>query len=249
VQVTVIGCSGSYPGKDSPASSYLIQADGFNLVLDLGSGSLGALQRQVDLDDVGAICLSHLHPDHCMDLCGYFVARKYHPDGIRPTLPVYGPVGTADRMSRAYGLEPGPGMAEIFDFTTLDSKTQEIGPFRVTAARVSHPIEAYGFRVEYDGRAVAYSGDTGECDALLDLARDVDLFLCEASFLDRPGLPPGVHLTAGQAGEYAARAGVHGLVLTHLVPWNDSNQILAEAKASCFDGHIELAAQGAIYRL
>lgn len=249
MQVTVIGCSGSYPGEDSPASSYLIQAEGYNLVLDLGSGALGALQRHVDLDDVGAVCLSHLHPDHCMDLCGYFVARKYHPDGIKPPLPVYGPVGAADRMSRAYGLEPGPGMAEIFDFITLEPKTQEIGPFQVTAARVSHPIEAYGFRVEYGGRTVAYSGDTGECDALFDLARDADLFLCEASFLDRPGLPPGVHLTAGQAGEHAARANVDRLILTHLVPWNDSNQILAEAKASCFDGHIELAAQGAIYRL
>lgn len=249
MQVTVIGCSGSYPGADSPASSYLIRAEGFNLVLDLGSGALGALQRHVDIYDVGAICLSHLHPDHCMDLCGYYVARKYHPEGIKPRLPVYGPAGAADRMSRAYGLEPGPGMAEIFDFTTLHRRSQRIGPFHVTAARVSHPVEAYGFRVEYGGRVVTYSGDTGECEALVDLARDADLFLCEASFLDRPNLPSGVHLTARQAAEHAARAGANRLVLTHLVPWNDSDQILAEAKDSPFRGEISLARQGATYRV
>jgi ribonuclease BN (tRNA processing enzyme) len=248
VQVTVIGCSGSFPGPDSPASSYLVTAEGFSLVLDLGSGALGALQRHVGLYDIGAVCLSHLHPDHCIDLCGYYVARKYCPGGIKPRIPVYGPTGAADRMARAYGIDPGPGMAEIFDFVTVCA-SQQIGPFQVIAARVSHPVEAYGFRIEYGGRVVAYSGDTGECAALVELARGADLFLCEASFVDRPGLPVGVHLTAAQAGEHAARADVARLVLTHLVPWNDPACTLAEAKASNFRGHIELAQQGATYEL
>lgn len=249
MQVTVIGCSGSFPGPDSPASSYLIEAEGFKMLLDLGSGALGAMQRHAGLYDIGAVCLSHLHPDHCADLCGYYVARKYGPDGIKPSIPVYGPDGAAERMARAYGADPRPGMAEIFDFATLECGVQEVGPFRVTAARVNHPIEAYGFRVEYGGRVVTYSGDTGECAALVELARGADLFLCEASFLDQPDLPPGVHLTASEAAEHAARAEVGRLVLTHLVPWNDSNRTLTEAKASNFRGDIELAQQGAVYRL
>ena len=79
VRLTVIGCSGSFPGPDSPASSYLVEHEGFRLVLDLGNGALGPLQRYCDLSAVGAVCLSHLHADHCLDLCGYWVAQTYGP--------------------------------------------------------------------------------------------------------------------------------------------------------------------------
>lgn len=249
MRLTVIGCSGSFPGPESPASCYLVEADGFALLLDLGNGALGPLQRHIDLYDVGAVLLSHLHADHCLDLCGYWVARKYAPDGAKPPIPVYGPEGVAERMARAYDLEPEPGMNEVFDFRTLRSGTFDVGPFRVTAAPMSHPVEAYGFRVEHGGAAIAYSGDTGACDALVELARDADLLLAEASFLDRPNLPTDLHLTGRQAGEHAARAGARRLVLTHLVPWNDSASTLAEAKASGYRGDIELACQGAVYEL
>lgn len=249
MRLTVIGCSGSFPGPDSPASCYLVEAEGFAMLLDLGNGALGPLQRYVGLYDIGAVLLSHLHADHCLDLCGYWVARRYAPDGPKPRIPVYGPCGVAERMARAYDLEPDPGMAEAFDFHTLDRGVFEIGPFRITAAPVSHPVEAFGFRVEHGGAAIAYSGDTGECDALVDLAAGADLLLAEASFLDKPGLPTDLHLTARQAGEHAARAGARRLVLTHLVPWNDTASTLVEAKASGFRGDIELACQGAVYEL
>jgi ribonuclease BN (tRNA processing enzyme) len=152
-------------------------------------------------------------------------------------------------MARAYDLDPEPGMREAFDFRTLVCGPREIGPFLVTTAPVNHSVAAYGFRIEHDGQVLAYSGDTGACDALVDLARDADLFLCEASFLDQPDLPPGLHLTAREAGEHAAQAGSDKLVLTHLVPWNDPVQSLAEAKASEFPGTIELARQGVTYHL
>jgi ribonuclease BN (tRNA processing enzyme) len=250
VLVTVIGCSGSFPGPDSPASCYLVEADGFSLLLDLGSGALGALQRHRSLYEIDAICLTHLHADHCLDLCGYWVARRYCPDGPPPRIPVFGPEGTAERIARAYDdIDPDAGMREIFDFETLRRGPCKLGPFTVTTARMSHPVDAYGFRIECGGRVVAYSGDTGPCAALVELARDADLFLCEASFLDRPNLPADLHLTAREAGEHAARAGARKLVLTHLVPWNDDEQSLAEAKATPFAGEIELARQGAEYDL
>jgi ribonuclease BN (tRNA processing enzyme) len=249
VRITVIGCSGSFPGPDSPASCYLVQAGGYSLVLDLGAGALGALQRHVDIYDIGAVLFSHLHADHCIDLCGYWVARRYAPDGVKPRIPVYGPRGVAARMARAYDLEPEPGMSEAFEFRELSPGTFEIGPFTVTAAPMIHPVEAYGFRVEHDGVAMAYSGDTGVCDALVDLACGVDLLLAEASFVERPGLPDDLHLTGRQAGEHAARAGAKRLVLTHLVPWNEPMHALAEAKASRYRGDIELAYQGAVYDL
>ncbi|MFD0688372.1 MBL fold metallo-hydrolase [Actinomadura fibrosa] len=249
MRVTVIGCSGSFPGPDSPASSYLIEADGYAMVLDLGNGALGSLQRFRSLYEIDAVCISHLHADHCLDLCGYWVARTYCPDGPPPRIPVHGPEGTALRMARAYDLDPDPGMTGTFDFRTLRRGPYDIGPFRVTTALMPHPVEAYAFRIEHGGRTLAYSGDTGASETLVELARGADLFLCEASFLDGPGLPSELHLTAREAGEHAAAADVGKLVLTHLVPWNDADVSLTEAKASGYTGDIELAAVGARYEL
>jgi ribonuclease BN (tRNA processing enzyme) len=249
VRLTIIGCSGSFPGPDSPASCYLLEADGFRLLLDLGNGAVGALQRHARLGDIDAVCLSHHHADHCLDLCPFWVARIFGPDGPLRRIPVFGPEGTARRMAQAYGLEEHPGMAEAFEFVTLTPGTRQIGPFRVTLARMNHPVETFGFRVEQGGRSVAYSADTGECPALADLAREADLLLCEASFLQGPGLPPDLHLTAVQAVEHAAAAGVARLVLTHLVPWNDRARTLAEAGDVPFAGPVSLAAQGQVFDL
>src|SRR3954447_26748340 len=81
MRLTVLGCSGSFPGPDGPASSYLLEAGGFRAVVDMGNGSLSALQRLGHAYDVDAVLLSHLHADHCLDVCGYYVARKYRPEG------------------------------------------------------------------------------------------------------------------------------------------------------------------------
>ena len=105
MRVTVVGCAGSFPGPDSPASCYLLEAEGFRLVIDMGNGALGVLQRYAGLFSIDAICLSHLHADHCIDLGAYWVARQYAPDGPRPPIPVYGPRGTAERV--APDLGPG----------------------------------------------------------------------------------------------------------------------------------------------
>ncbi len=170
MRVTVIGCSGSFAGPESPASSYLVQheADGrtWNLLLDLGSGALGALQRHLSPDDLDAVVLSHLHPDHCVDLCGLYVTRRYRPAGTLPhRLPVFGPVGTAERVALMYhGLEPG-GMEAQFAFGVVaDAVPLTVGPFTVTPYAVNHPVEAYGYRVEAGGAVLAFTGDTDDCD-------------------------------------------------------------------------------------
>ncbi|ACY99395.1 MULTISPECIES: MBL fold metallo-hydrolase [Thermomonospora] len=249
MRVTVIGCSGSFPGPKSPASSYLVEADGFSMLLDLGNGALGSLQRFHDVLDIDAICFTHLHPDHCLDLTVYWIARVYCPFGKAPVIPVYGPAGTAEHMAKAYELEPNPDMGEAFTFHEFPAEPFELGPFRVTAARVNHPVEAYGLRVEHEGKVLAYSGDTGGCQALIDIARGADLFLCEAAFVESRPNPPDMHLTGREAAEHAARAGVGRLVLTHLLPWNDPAVTLAEAKMADYSGPIELAQVGTVYEL
>ena len=108
MKLTVIGASGSFPGPGSPASCYLVTADGpdgvggtrpWRVLLDLGNGSLGVLQRYIDLEQLDGVLLSHLHPDHCMDLCGLHVAVRWNPAGWHAgRIPVYGPAATATRL-------------------------------------------------------------------------------------------------------------------------------------------------------
>ncbi len=245
MRLTVVGCSGSFPGPDSPASCYLVEAAGYCVVLDLGNGSLGALSRHVPIFEVDAVLLSHLHADHCMDLCSYYVARRYRPEGALPPIPVLGPSGTAARMARAYDIGEDPGMSKQFDFVRYPEHAFELGPLRVRVQRVVHPVETYAVRVEHGGRALAYSGDTAPSDALVELARGVDVLVAEASFHDGEQHEPGLHMTGREAGEHAARAGVGRLVVTHVPPWNDAERTLAEA-ATAYDGPAALARSGLV---
>lgn len=262
MKLTVIGMSGSYPGPDSAASCYLVEQehDGavFRLVVDLGNGALGPLQRYVDLDEIDAILLSHLHADHCLDMCGLFVVRRYYNHGEAPPIPVYGPANTAGRLARAYDLDPDPGMTVEFDFHTYPDRAFDVGPFSVVATRVAHPVPAYALRISTGSistgsistgsSTLAYSGDTGPCAALEQVAEGADVFLCEASFLEGHHNPPDLHLTGREAADCATRAGVRRLVLTHLPPVVDPQRVLDDAKPA-FDGPIDLAAPGATYQI
>ena len=253
MKLTVVGCSGSFPGPGSPASCYLLEAEHegrtWRVLMDLGSGALGALQRYVDPLEIDAVLLSHLHADHCLDLCGYYVLRKYHPDGPQPRLPVWGPGGTAGRMARAYDLDEDPGMTAEFDFRTwVPGAEVTIGPFTVEAVPVEHPVEAYGLRVRAGASLVAFTGDTARCEQLARVADSADLLLAEASFHHEADNPPGIHLTGTDCGEIARAAGVGRLVITHVPPWYDPRDMLGAAQA-VWDGAAELATPGATYDL
>lgn len=251
MKLTVVGCSGSFPSADSACSSYLVEAEGYRLLLDLGNGALGELQKYCGLYDIDAVALSHLHPDHCIDMCGYFVARYYRHEGGRcEPLPVYGPEATEHRLTTAYADTPSDkSMSEVFDFRTLEPGIPfRVGPMTVHSARVRHPVEAFGFRIESAGKVLVYSGDTGPCAAIDLLAQDADLFLCEASFTAGKEELPEVHMNGREAGESAQSAGARKLVLTHVPPWTDPQVNLRDAQA-VFDGPVELAAPGAVYLL
>ncbi len=262
MRMTVVGCSGSFGGPESPASCYLVQAEHegrtWNLLLDLGNGSLGALQRHIGLDEIDAIVLSHLHPDHCIDLCGLFVVQKYHPDRHgrpAPRIPVYGPADTAARMSRANGVtlsesQDPTGLDPEFDFRQLTTAHAfTVGPFTVWPQRVNHPVEAYGVRVAADGKVLAYTGDTDACPELVPLMRDSDLVLTDSAFQEERDDVPDIHLSGRRAAQAAVDAGgVRRLMLTHLPPWNDVEISVAEAKA-VWPGEVEVAAQGTTYEV
>jgi ribonuclease BN (tRNA processing enzyme) len=249
MRLTVIGCSGSFPGPAGPASCYLVEAGGRRVLLDLGNGALGALATYVDIYTVDAVLLSHLHPDHCFDLASYYVARRYHPDGGLPRVPVYGPVGVGDRMAEAYGSDRPDGLRTQFDFHEwVDGAGHDVGPLQVAVRRVAHPVPCFAMRVEHEGASLVYSGDTGPCDALVDLSRGADLLLAEASYQEGAHNPPDLHMTGRDAGTTAAAAGARRLVLTHVPPWYDGDTAVAEAR-QVYDGPLELARPGATYEL
>lgn len=254
MRLTVVGCSGSVPGPDSPASCYVVQApyEGrlFSLVVDLGSGAFGALYRYLDPSSVDAIAFSHLHPDHCLDLCAYAVAAGHSPTAPWPVVPIYGPRGMAERFASAYRVpgredNSGSGIVSRFSFNTWESE-QRIGPFMITTVQVDHSVESYAIKItepDDSGGTLVYSGDTGPSEKLIKIAKDADLLLCEAGFLDLADNPQTVHLNGREAAQHAAAAQVGCLVLTHIPPWHDRDQVLAEAQGH-FDGPIELASPG-----
>jgi len=253
MRLTVVGCSGSYPGPDSPASCYLVEApfEGrtYRLLVDLGSGALGNLQRLVDLRDIDAIALSHLHADHCFDLSGLYVVSRYHPEGTFASIPVLSPEGAGPFLARAYGSADGEGIRDQFNFQDwVDGGTVTLGPFTVTSRLVVHPVPAYALRIETASASIVYSGDTGPTEILVDLATGADLFLCEASFVASRTNPPKLHLTGAEAGDYAKRAGVGRLLVTHIPAWTDRAEVEADVN-STWDGPYDIVSAGAVYQL
>jgi ribonuclease BN (tRNA processing enzyme) len=254
VEVTVVGCSGSVPGPESPASCYLVRAldpggRRWQVLLDLGSGALGALQRHTDPRSLDAVVLSHLHPDHCLDLTALQVLRRHAPVPATGELPVWGPPGADERMARAHGvLQPEPLTGMVFG-ELVDRRPVEVGPFTLTPYAVRHPVPAFGLAVAAGGRVLAYTGDTDSCPGLVALLAGADLALVEAGFTQEQDREAerGVHLTGERAAQAVVEAGGVGRVLlTHLPPWAEPDAVRAQARA-VWDGPLDLARAGRTY--
>ncbi|MEU0880349.1 MBL fold metallo-hydrolase [Lentzea sp. NPDC005914] len=249
--LTVLGCSGSIPGPGAAASGYLVEADGFTLALEFGNGVLSRFQEERSLFSMDALVLSHLHPDHCIDVSSLYVARKYHPLPPSGPLPVYAPAEAHSRFVAAYAPNEAErsslDFSDVFSFRELGSPVR-IGPFTVDSAVVAHPCETYGFRISCGGVSLAYTGDSGPCAALDSLASGVDVLLSEASWTHAPDRQPGLHMSGREAGELASRSGARRLLITHVPPWTSRDDVLEEAKAA-FDGPCELVVQGGRYEV
>lgn len=253
--LTVLGCSGSIPGPSSPASGYLVEAGDTRLAVDLGNGTLGRLQQHADPLSLDGLLLSHLHPDHCADFSALTVLRRYRPDPpVDPRvakLPVYAPGEAPTRLAAQYAPDAAEleetDLSDVYDFHDWPAD-RRIGGIDVCATRVVHPCEAYGLRLEHEGRVLAYTGDSGVCPALTEVADRAHVLLAEASWTHAEDRPPDLHLSGREAGELAEAAHVEKLIVTHVPPWTDAGAVLAEAKAA-FSGEVLLAEPGARYEI
>jgi ribonuclease BN (tRNA processing enzyme) len=235
-QVTVLGSCGAYPEPGRACSGFLVQWDGFRLVLDLGYATLPRLLAHCTDGAVDAVVITHEHPDHCIDLHGLFRMRLYGGrDGNM--LPLYCTPGVLTRLG---GLEPDVDLRSVFDFQELPGKYR-VGPFELSGFPLPHYVPNVGVRLQNDEVVLAYTGDSGPDPLLAELGRDSDLYIVEAT--DREGEPQQCHrnlLASEEAGYWAARAGARRLLLTHFWPGNDRAAAAAAAR-SAFGGDVLIA--------
>jgi len=242
MRLTVIGGCGGYPGRGRPCSGYLVEADGFAVLIDPGYGVATALSIGEGLT-FDAVLVSHAHPDHCADLNPILRARAW-TDRPLPPLPVHALPGALDAVLALYRPEVLAGsyvLAEVEPDHELS-----MGPFQILTASLPHPRPNVGFRISVGGRSLVYTGDSGPSDGLIHLADGANILLAEASYAAT--VPPeivGSLSSAADVGREAATSGVERLVLTHLMP-NTNEADAAAAAARYFASSIAVARPGLV---
>jgi ribonuclease BN (tRNA processing enzyme) len=196
----------------------------------------------VEPSELAAVFVSHLHPDHFIDLVPlrHYLHFEFHP-GRR--VRVFGPTGLGDRLDCLHG-QPGFS-AEGLDVTALAVGSVSIGGLQVEARLVTHTNESYGFRVAQGAGApgLVYSGDCGRADDLVPLIQPGDVLLSEVSFGPGPVPQGAFHLNSAAVGELASSTGVGRVLLTHLQMDNDERATI-EAVRARFEGPVELVEPG-----
>lgn len=203
------------------------------------------MRRYADYDRLGAVVISHMHADHFIDLIPLRYALRYGPRRRAEKLPVHlppGGLGMLRRLCSAFADEGGEFLSDVFDLHEYDpSQPLKIEGASLRFAHTAHYIPAFAVRWDRSGASATYSADTAPDDAVVALARDTDVFLCEATL--RSGeVEPGArgHSSAADAAAMARRAGAHRLILTHYGEESTSRD-LDEAAREIFDGPIIVA--------
>ncbi|WP_018921604.1 MBL fold metallo-hydrolase [Salsuginibacillus kocurii] len=239
MKLTVVGYWHGFPESKEATSGYLLEADGFRLLLDCGSGVISNLQRYTELNQLDAVVLSHYHHDHAADVkvLHYHRILRHYGEGQERPLTIYG--HNEDRESfAALGYE---GFVDHFPID--DTKPFTIGPFTFTFVKTDHPVPCYGMKVEHETGSFFYTADSSYIEKLAEAGQDVDLFICECSlYAGTDGSHIG-HMNSTEAGKLAEKANANELLLTHLPHTGDHGQLRTEA-AEEFTGPVHVARRG-----
>lgn len=241
MKITVLGGCGGWPTAQEACSGFLVEQDGFRLLLDLGYAAFPQLLRHTAAERIDAVLISHGHPDHCADLNPLLRARAMSDDRP-PALPIFTPAGGLDAV---LALDR-PGMLddayELREFEPGDRWS--VGPFEVDTRLLPHWVPNAGMRLSADGTTLAYTGDSGPSPEVAVLARDADLLIAEATYPENLRPEDAPYLTSAlEAGRQAAQAGAARLLLTHLWPGTDPEAALAAARRN-FTGPLDVAVNG-----
>jgi len=246
MRLTVLGRSPARPNPGEACAGYLIEGGGARLLVDIGPGVVAQLLMQRHPDELDAVVVSHMHPDHMLDLV---TLRYVYPWRSRPRderLRVIVPPGSTEQFT---DLARGVGSTKHFDdafrLSEHDGRTtMTFGRMSLTPIETQHYIPCWGFRAEADERLIAYTADTGPCDALLDLATDADVLVSEATLRsvdeDAPSPQPRGHLLPAEAGDAARAGGARRLLLTHL-PIDDGAAWARDEAAAAYGRGVEVA--------
>ncbi|WP_308250533.1 MBL fold metallo-hydrolase [Nonomuraea rhizosphaerae] len=241
VKVTVLGGCGAWPAAGQACSGYLVECEGFRVLVDPGYATLPRLLRSTAAEEIDAVLVTHGHPDHCADLNPLLRARALG-DSPPSALPVHAPPGA---LTAVLALDKPRMLASSFELHELEfGRPYEVGPFRLDTWSLPHHVPNAGLRLTGGGRVVAYTGDTGPAPQLVDLARDADLLLAEATYPERVPDEDAPYLSSAlDAGRTAAQAGAGRLLLTHLWPDTPHEPALAAA-AKSYTGDLAVAMGG-----
>jgi ribonuclease BN (tRNA processing enzyme) len=264
LRITVLGKSPSWQDADGACSGYLVEAAGSAVLLDCGNGVFSKLRRFRDYVDVDAVVISHLHADHFLDLIPYSYALTYAPrqqpvpvdrwpgtdSPARPVL--HAPPGARACFRQVVGAWGNEDLVEnAFELREYDpARGLDVAGLQLTFQHVPHfaPTWAIDMRGGDGGGRFTYGADCSPTQELVDLARDTDLLVIEAT-LPRPERQGARgHLTPKEAGEHGRRAGARRLVLTHISDELDAEWARAEAEMA-FGGAVEVAREGAVYEV
>ena len=241
MRLTVLGSSASYADAGRACSGYLVEAGGTRVMLDCGHGALANLARVADPLTLDGLFVSHVHPDHVVDVYALQALLRYSPQGPAPALPLWGPPGLLERMGCLLSDRGTGELAEAFEAGVLeDGARVALDALEVSAHRVEHSDHSFALGVSGpDGASLLYTGDSASSPELVLAAEGADVLLAEATLPQAySGRAP--HMTAAQAAAVAARAGARKLVLTHVWPTTDRDAILEEARA-VFAGEVLVA--------
>lgn len=228
LKITVLGCLGAYPYQGQGTSSYLLESDGFQLLLDAGSTTLVNLEEHLDPLTLDAVILSHYHYDHIADLGVLQYYRQLYPVmEPTPVLPIYG--HTDDPVHfEALNL---PGISEAVPY--FEAEELKLGPFLVTFMKTIHPVPCYAMRFveEKTGKIFVFTGDSGYLESFVDFAKDADVFLAD-TYLFEGNEKHHAHFTSKESGEIAKAANVKKLILTHLPQHGSLEELKQQAEAA-----------------
>jgi ribonuclease BN (tRNA processing enzyme) len=248
VDLTILGSSASFPGPGRACAGYLVSSGGTHVALDLGNGTLANLSIATDPYALDAVCVSHLHPDHFLDLFALMAMIRYAPEGARRPMALFAPEGLRERMGDLMSSHGRRDLDEAFSWSTLrEGQPFQIGTLTMTPLAVEHDGPTFALRAQADGRTLLYTSDSRYSDPVRQAATGCDLLLAEATLPETyAGRAP--HMTPAEAGHLATEAGASTLVLTHLWPTVPRGDILDGATAT-FAGHVMLAEELAAFEV